>query len=388
LGQQSSVKVYVVSATLCVIIAWNYWIPTLLYSTTASLYGSGFPDFSKFYLAGHAWLSHTTPDHFIYPPTSLPFYGFFALFNIDLAGRLWMIVYLITFLVALICLALTFSGVRRSYFVSLTGLLFFTSYPLLIMMNLGEGDLLVASLSVLSLALQRLKRENESAIILSCAMLLKGPPVLLLVYFVLYRRNLRYLGRFLVATLVMVSTSLLVVPVQLYEFYFGTVAPKVSVVSSAGDLNQSLLWYTSSAGLNSALVAVAGVLIFSIFTVIIARLNKISNPLRDDGMFLLNVLVILLLSPRVWPGTYVWVILPTALFLSNLLIRNVNILYLATVFFDAFLLNSNLTQIFLRFSEAYDILPLAIFGNIMLTVVLLLTIVRPSVTRAARTRID
>jgi hypothetical protein len=157
------------------------------------------------------------------------------------------------------------------------------------------------------------------------------------------------------------------------------------VVSTGGELNQSLLRYTSSAGLSSAVVAVAGVLIFSIFTVIIgsARLSKISNPLRDDGMFLLNVLVILLLSPRVWPGTYVWVILPTALFLSNLLIRNVNILYLVTVFFATFLLNSNLTQIFLQFSQAYGILPLAIFGNIMLTVVLLLTLVRPSITRAA-----
>ena len=133
MGQQDSVKAYVVSATLCIIIAWNYWIPTLLYPTTASrsavAYGAGSPDFKIFYLAGHALLSHTPPSKFIYPPASLPFYAFFSLFNIELAGRLWMITYLLTFLVALISLAITFNRVRRAYFVSLTGLLFFTSYP-------------------------------------------------------------------------------------------------------------------------------------------------------------------------------------------------------------------------------------------------------------------
>lgn len=382
---KNSAKIYSVSAALCAIIAWNYTIPTLLYSSEAVGYGTGSPDFSLFYNAGYAWLSHIKPTHFIYPPTSLPFYGFFALFNIELAVKLWMITYLITFLAAIVSLGLTLDGVRRAYFVSLTGVLFFTSIPLLIMINLGEADLLVASLSIFSLAMHRLKRENVSAIILSCAMLLKGPPVLLLVYFVLYQRNLRYLARFLLATLVIVSASLLVVPLQLYEFYLGTLAPKVSVVSSGGELNQSLLRYTSSVGLNSALVAVAGVLIFSIFAVAIgsARVSKIRNPLRDDGMFLLNVLVLLLLSPRVWPATYVWIILPTAFFLSNLLIRNVNILYLPSVLFATFLLNSNLTQIFLQFSQAYQILPLATFGNIMLSAILLLTLVRPSITRAA-----
>ena len=360
-------------------------IPTLLYSSTAMRYGSGSPDFSFFYSAGYAWLSHTKPI-FIYPPTSLPFYGFFALFNIELAGSLWRITYLITFLAAIVSLGLTLEGVRRAYFVSLAGVLFFTSYPLLIMMNLGQVDLLVASLSVLSLAAQRAKRENASAVLLSCATLLKGPPVLLLVYFALYRRNLRYFGRFLLATAVIVSVSLTVVPLQLYGYYLQNIIPKVSADSAAIEINQSLLKYTSAAGLNSTLVAITGVVIYSIFAVALGsrRLRKGSaSQLRDDGMFLLNVLVLLLLSPRVWPGTYVWIILPTAFFLSNLLVRDVRILYLATICFAVFLLNSNLTQIFLQFSQAYTTLPLAIFGNIMLTMALVLTLVRPSITEAA-----
>ncbi len=368
---------------VCALIAWNYWIPTFLYSPSAVRYGSGFPDFNLFYLAGHAILTHTEITRFIYPPPSIPFYEFFALFNIDLASWLWMITYLIVFIAAVAGLALTLGGIRRAYFVSLTGVLAFTSFPLLIMMNLGQVDLLVASLSILSLAMQRLEHENASAILLSCATLLKGPPLLLLIYFSLYRRDLRYFLRFVVITLVMTAASLVVVPLNVYARYFGIVAPKVSVVSPSS-LNQSLLSYTSST-LFSAVVIIAGVVVFSIFTLWITSKKfrmTVTDPLRDDGMFLLNVLVILLLSPRTWPGTYVWIILPVALFLSNLLQGKVKILYLMAVCFDTVLLNANLSQLFLQFST-YDILPLAITGNIMLTLILALTFLRPSIAHSA-----
>jgi len=379
LTQQSSAKIYALSAMACALIAWNYWIPTFLYSPSAVRYGSGFPDFNLFYLAGHAILTHTEITRFIYPPPSLPFYEFFALFNIDLASWLWMMTYLIVFIAAVAGLALTIGGVRRAYFVSLTGVLAFTSFPLLIMMNLGQVDLLVASLSILSLAMQRLEHENASAILLSCATLLKGPPLLLLIYFSLYRKDLRYFLRFIVVTIVIVAASLIVVPLNIYARYFGTVAPKVSVVSPSS-LNQSLLSYTSST-LFSAVVIIAGVIVLSVFTLWVTSKKfrmTVTDPLRDDGMFLLNVLVILLLSPRTWPGTYVWIILPVALFLSNLLQGKVKILYLTAVCFDTVLLNANLSQLFLQFST-YDILPLAISGNIMLTLILALSLLRPSV---------
>jgi hypothetical protein len=247
------------------------------------------------------------------------------------------------------------------------------------MMNLGQVDLLVASLSVISLAMQRLKRENASAVLLSAATLMKGPPILLLVYFVLYRRDLRYLLRFVLASLLMVIVSLSVVPLQLYADYLGTIAPKVSAYVSSDNMNQSLLSHIPWTG-HSEVVTLVGILIFSLFTVLVTskKLGHSESPLRDDAMFLLNVLAILLLSPRIWPGTYVWVILPVGLFLSNLLMGNVRLWYVTAVCFDAFLLNANLTQIFLLFSHTYEILPLAIFGNIMLTAILTLTLLRPS----------
>ena len=359
------------------IIAWNYWVPTLLYSPIAKAYGSGLPDFHIFYSSGLSWLSHTKPTNFIYPPTSLPFYGFFALFNFDLAGWLWLVTYLIIFLAAMIALALSLDRVRKAYFVSLTGILFFTSYALLLEINLGQVDLLVASLSILSLAMQRLKHDNTSAFFLSCATLLKGPPFLLLIYFVLYRRDLRYILRFVLVSLVTVAASLLVVPWQLYARYFRIL---LYLPPSGMGMSQSLLNYTSAA--YSLVVAIVGVLLFSIFAFRVAS-RKYSgtgiDSLRDDGMFLLNVLFLLLFSPRIWPATYVWIILPAALFLSNLLREKVRSLYLFAAYLDTFLLNANPSQVFLRFSEAWSFLPVALFGNIMLAVILVLTVLRPSV---------
>jgi len=128
-----SIKRYILVATICLLIIWNYWIPTFLYASTVSFYGSGGPDFNTFYLAGESWLSHKNPylniapSPFVYPPTSLPFYGMFALFQIDFASWLWMVTYFIVFAVALLALACTLDGERRSLYVTIALLLFFTS---------------------------------------------------------------------------------------------------------------------------------------------------------------------------------------------------------------------------------------------------------------------
>ncbi|MGA3296243.1 MAG: hypothetical protein ABSD41_02225, partial [Candidatus Bathyarchaeia archaeon] len=77
--------------TMCLLIAWNYWVPLAVvnpFSTRNlpfSQYGTDSADFHTFYLAGGSWLSEANPYNlngrptpFIYPPTSLPFFGVFA----------------------------------------------------------------------------------------------------------------------------------------------------------------------------------------------------------------------------------------------------------------------------------------------------------------------
>jgi hypothetical protein len=316
---------------------------------------------------------------YVYPPPSLPFFGLYALLNFVLAAQVWMVTYFVLFIVALVVLALTMEGERRSHFVSITSLLFFTSFPLLIMMNLGQSDLFVSSLALLSLAALRIKRVTASAILLSMATLMKGPPVFLLIYFAVYRRDLNYLFRFIASISGIMLVSLLVIPTRVYYSYFVIVAPMMSIAAPA-ELNESITGILTMAGMSnlSSIVALMGFGLFGSFAFYVgSKKLKVSRDLnlRDDALFVMNVLLMLALGPRSWPANYVWVILPVALFVSGLLTEHVKTLFLIPIGIAAFLLNATLTQRFLN----YSMLPLALAGNVIMILLLIPTCIRPSI---------
>ena len=384
-----SIKQHILVVAICMIICWNYWIPTFLYSSPAMFYGSGSADFNIFYVAGSSWLGHnnpylnTYPSQFVYPPTSLPFYGLFALFDPDSAGLLWMATYFAVFAAAFLALAFTLRREVRSLYLWILPLLFFTSFPLLVLMELGQSDLLVASLSVLGLVSMKLNRRYLSALLLSLAVLMKVTPAVLLIYFVLYRRDMKYLASFLLSTLGIVGVSLLVVPVQWYWYYIVKVAPTLSEVSSQA-MNQSVVRYASLAGMSkiSPVISILGFGLLAVFALFVnsKRIRRfgISGILLDDAMFLMNVLVMLLLGPRSWPATYVWVLLPVALFLSGLIGENVRARFLALVGVAVILLNMTLVQLFLVSRSEIMELPLAMIGNLILTLSLVLLYLHPN----------
>jgi hypothetical protein len=364
-----------------------------LWSTPfTSLYGGPSLDFYTFQQAGRAWLTHGNPYNltgqaagFIYPPTSLPFYGMFASFDFQQASILWFIVYFSVFLVALLSLALTIEGERRYVYVSLAVLLVLTSYPLLFLMQWGQSDLLVAGFAILGLVGERLNHRFTSAALLSIATLLKGPAVVLLIYFVIFRRDLRYLGCFLISTCLIVGVSLLVVPVGLYWYYLTTVIPTLSVTLNPG--GQSFARYLLLGLIKlTPVVSLAGVCLFGYFAFWVGSKNLPAineRTLSVDGMFLMNVLIMLQLNLRSDYYQYVAVILPLALFLSALLMENVKIEYLALVGFSTFLLNSVVAPDFLGF-HTY---PFEMVGNVMLTLGIILMYLRPAtVIRHLKTR--
>ena len=390
------IGLYIFLLTFCLLVGWNYWIPTYLYSY-GGYYGLGGYDFSIFYAAGSSWLTHEHPylnspgSGFVYPPTSLPFFGLFALFNLDLAKQLWAFTYFIVFAVALLALALTIEGEGRLSYISTAVLLFFTSISLMIMMGYGQSHLLVASLAVLSFASLRMKHPSVSAALLSIASLVKGPPILLLIYFVLYRKDLQYFLRFVFSTVMIIGASLLVVPIGLYWYYVANVAPALSIVAS-GDQNLSIVRYISLAGMSkfSPLVSLMGICLFAAFSVYVGSHQPrsfVRQRVHGDGIFLMNILVMLLLGPRTWPANYVWVILPVALVLSDLLIADVKAVYLGLFGFATFLLNSTTAmQPFLQPSTLNTmntmLLPLPMIGTIVLILILIPVYFRPTIITA------
>jgi len=357
-------------------------------------------DFYAYYLAGKALLSHGNPYTlilngrpflFIYSPASLPFYAAFALFQLELADQLWTITSVALFVIAIIALSLTLKGDRKYVFVALAILLSLTSYPLLVNLQLGENDLLLAGVGILSLVCVKLNHRFASAVLLSTATLLKGPPGLFLIYFVLFRKDLKYFAYFAVSTLAIIGASLLIVPIGLYSYWILNVLPTFPTTSSALAIN-----LIDSTGMNIPNESVTGLLVLlhlNQFTPIVTgaafvllslfayrvgskKLGSSRRALYGDAMFLMNVLCIILFGPRnaeLYP--YVWVILPLALLLSALLMEQVRIEYLALVGFAGFLLNYTLAP---RFLYSPILFPVELIGGLILTISLIPIFIRPS----------
>jgi len=391
---------------ICLWIGWHYWVYAFISSTPFSLLGAQGPppprygtDFYGDYSGAKTWLSHGNAYErtgFIYAPTSLPFYAVFTLVPFEVATQLWVISSLFIFIVGLLCLALTLHGDRRSVYVSLALLLFLTSYPLVVNFQLGQNELLLAGLVILSLVCERLNLRFMSAGLLAVATILKGSALLLLIYFVLYRRDLHYLIRFLISSLLIVGASLFVVPVGLYSYWilnvfptFATAFPLVMDPRFTLFPNESVIGLLVLVHLSriTLAVSVTAFVLFGAFSVWVTskRTSKNYGLLRADAMFLMNVLVILLFGPTdtlIYP--YVGLILPLALFLSALFMEQVNLGYLTLVVFATLLLNSILSPNFLYTPILF---PLELIGGLILTILLIPICIRPTLISKKRPRL-
>jgi hypothetical protein len=371
--------------TVCFFIFWNYSAIVFLYAPRW-IYDTRVSDFHTFYMAGKSWLSGLNPYvnlqahiSFLYPPTSLPFFGMFAPFEFNLAAQLWTVTYVFMFAVALLSLAFTLKSERRFVYVSIAVLFLLSSFPFQRNIELSQGiDLIIASLTILSLVMERIKHQFASAVLLSIATLMKGPAIFLLIYFVIFRRDLRYLANFLVSTLAIVGAFLLVVPFKLYWEYAVNVLPTLYSEYSL-EHSQSIvrLFYLTGLG-KPALqaISVVGFGLFALFAFYVNS-NKWANSFgkatfRADCMFLMNGLTILFLSPRSLIYPYVWAIIPVALFLSALFIEDVRLAYLGLIGMAAFLMNSNpFPLLFYYLGLSVTSTPWAAMGSLILTVSLI-----------------
>jgi hypothetical protein len=358
-------------------------------------------DFSNLYQTGKWWLSgayvncqtHSILSYtFAYPPSSLPFFGFFAQFDFGVAAQLWTGIGLAMFLVALLSATYTLEPARRYLFLSIALILFFTSYALRAELQLGQINMLLAGLTILSLVAHRSSHLRISATLLAAGTLLKGPPMLFLVYFVVFHRDLRYLIYFLESASAMVGISFLFIPVQLYWTWTFNVLPTL-LVAAALPINESLTGAVSMSGLGYLTpgLFVAGICMFATFAyrAYPRSLTKqvSSTSVFVDAMFLMNSLVILLLGTRSWIQDFVWVIIPATLFLSALLVQGVKSSYFVIVAVAAFLFNCSTYPLFMYYFNYYptmayylpyaEMVPTGLMGGLLIAPALILLFMYP-----------
>jgi hypothetical protein len=387
---------------VCLWVIWDGWAAFFIWLTEWTTISNSkiLYDFANLYGEGKWWLSgayvypgtHVFTYPFSYPPSSLPFFGFFAQFDYGVAAQLWTTMGLAVFFVALLSAAYMVKPARKYLFVSIAALLFFTSYGLRAELQLGQINMLLVGLTILSLVAHRSNHSRVSATLLAAGTLLKGPPVLFLVYFVVFYRDLRYLLHFLESTFAILGISILVVPIQLYWIWMANVFPTLFV--SVGSLfNESATAPISISGLGYLTpgVFVAGICMFATlaYRAYPRSLTKLGGPslVASDAMFLLNSLMILLLGTRSWPQDYVWVILPVALFLSALLVQGVKTSYFIIVGVAAFLFNCSTYPLFMYYLNYYptmayylphvEMIPTGLIGDLLMAPALILLFIRP-----------
>jgi hypothetical protein len=135
------------------------------------------------------------------------------------------------------------------------------------------------------------------------------------------------------------------------------------------------------------IVSVLGVGLFTVFVFRVtsngrAGLRK-DTTLASDAMFLLNVLVMCLFEPRTWVTTYVWVILPVALFLSHCLTGEVKTRFLTLVCFAAVLMNTPDWLYWVLGLNLYVLdlpVPTVMIGSMLMIVALIAAFLRPNIT--------
>jgi len=388
---------------VCLWVIWNGWAEFFLWLTNWSTISDStrLVDFFNLYEDGKWWLSgayvnpqtHAIfPYTFAYPPTTLPFFGFFAHFDFGVAAQLWTGMCLTVFLVALLSLAVVLKPSRRYVFISIAALLFFTSFGLRTELELGQINLLLEGLTILSLVSYRLKHNQTSATLLAGATLMKGPPVLFLIYFVIFHKDLRYLFNFLESTAAILGISLLLVPIQLYWTWAVNVLPTLFVAGPL-PINESVTGAVSLWGLTylTPSVLVAAICMFAAFAYRVTPISSTNvgakSSIPADAMFLMNSLFILLIGSRSWTQDYVWVIIPVALFLSALVVNGVRTTYFIVVGLATFLFNLDTYPIFMYnypyyFSDYFIythfvMVPTGLIGSLLMTSALILLLIRP-----------
>ena len=378
--QEDLVKIQIVALTLCALVAWNYWLPAVI-STVRPSTVSGTPsnaDFYGFYQAGNAWLHGVNPylitniTSFLYPPTVLPLFGLLSEISYRTAAVEWNTISLVIFGLTLIALGLRMKDEKRIVFLMIGVVLSITSYPLLVELQLGQIDLIIASLGVASWMFYSRGHRSLAALSLSVGFLFKLVPGLLLVYFVLFRRDIGFLLQFALISLAIVGGSLLVIRPDLYWYY--AVHSSYIITAQHQEMNQSLLRLLANTTL-SPFVGVFGILLFGAFSYFISRKegDRGNFELFDEAMFLMNVLVLLFLGPHSWNQAYVWVILPGSLFATSI-IKRAKTYYLVLVGASLFLLSS---IIYYRFYHSTALNSLNLIGNGLMLTALVLLFVKP-----------
>jgi hypothetical protein len=348
--------VKILLALSLLLIGWNAWLPAAqdMYGTVSQTDSGPLHnvDFWAYYNAGARFTDGQNPyfwgddpeegaiaSDYLYPPAALPIFGLIARLPYEAARLLWLVLYGLSFLGILAWMVHAFDPGWRQAFLALSLFLTLASYPLLSHILHGQADVFVSSLILACYLCYARQRRALAAILLAAATLVKVSPAFLLIYFVLFQRDWRFLWMYMAVLVALAGLSLAVVPPNWYVDYVRYVLPAVSSSTSFW-LNQSVPKYLTFSPWLARLVSLAGLAALAGSIWAIGRRSGSADrrpvlPLGAAGflgeaVFILNLAGTLVFLGKAWTATYVWLILPSAWLLTGLLARRARPGYLGT----------------------------------------------------------
>jgi hypothetical protein len=310
-------------------------------------------DFFAYYNAGSRFLNGDNPyfwgndaqgnpiiSDFIYPPAVLPIFSLLTRMPYEMARLVWVILYGLIFAGILAWMVRSFSPEWRDVFLASALVFILVSFPLMSHLEHGQVDMIIISLILASFLFYARKKPLVAAILLAVATLIKVSPVFLLIYFVIFRHDLRFLLTYIGSLVVLAALSLLFVPFGWYVDYLRYVLPEVGKGTSFW-LNQSITKYLSfSPGIARA-AGIAGLILLAVVGWLISRKypaeeRNVSLPLGKDGtigelVFILNLTGTLIFLGKSWVAAYVWLIIPSAWLVVIVLTRRLKLPWAAAI---------------------------------------------------------
>lgn len=289
-----------------------------LISVLKPLLLSNYPDFSVYYYGsrialngGNFYIKNKDMfTDFVYPPFVAIFFAPLSIFPFLLASKIWAAVSIISLIMSLILMFKIFNQKLFSWEGIILSILAFIAFPIKFTLGMGQMNIIILTLFVLSVYLAENRKGMTSGIFLGLSIVLKLFPALLLFYFLITRRWRIVMSAFLVFAVSLLMSFLILRP-EVNLFFINKILPEVFSGWKTDYYNQSLSGFlarTIETNQREIIrLIVSGILLLTAL-VIILKYNTMKN--LDSMMIGILITVSLLINNFSWQHHFAWLIFP------------------------------------------------------------------------------
>jgi alpha-1,2-mannosyltransferase len=269
-----------------------------------ALFLGGYPDFNAYYYGS---IDHNIPN---YPPFVAILFSIFSCMPLNIAGILWVILSVFFLLTSLYLVFKLFNIKFFSPIALFLSSLVFISFPVKFTLGMGQLNLLVLLLIVLILYFYIKGKDSYAGVFLGTSIMLKLFPILLLLYFFLFKKY-KILLYAIAVFLGLGGISYLIIKPEINNYYWQNL-PNILNSTPEAYYNQALSGFLRRQFNNQLLAELLRIIIslfFIIFSILLIIKKGIGNFSKKTLGFGLIILLNVLINGHSWQHHFVWLIL-------------------------------------------------------------------------------